>query len=374
MKTKRYDKRLVTCLLVTAVIFGGVSFASAAEDQAQEEVEAPKDEWIITKNPYDGVVWEDYGQYLGSLHNHTTESDGGNDPAHVIDEYHEAGFKILAISDHNHVTWPWQDYGRDPEELGMVAIVANELSRHHHTNSHFTRYPRPFREASTGDLETSLAEHEELGGFSHLNHPGRYWDPNDDGEVDDHVLQRYADLFKEYPSLLGMEIHNQDDRFPEDRLLWDALLTEFMPRRGIWGFANDDSHNSGHVGLNAIVFLLPELDKDRARLALARGQFYATTIATHPHEERDLDKAPVIQIINYDAEAGTLTIEAESGGEPVPSDAYTWISGGGKTVQDSGTVLDLNETEGLDRYLRVEIRGAGGTAYTQPFGVRIRPE
>ncbi len=366
MSTKRFYK-IFSAILLTGGIAGGFSSLSLADETNEAE-------WIITKNPYDGVIWEEYGQHLGSLHNHTTESDGQNDPDQVIDEYHAAGFEILAITDHNHVTWPWQAYGRDPDELGMVAIVSNELSRHHHVNSHFTRYPQPFRDRSTGDLETSLAEHEELGGFSHLNHPGRYWSPNEEGEIPDDVLENYAALFREYPSLIGMEIHNMTDRYPQDRLLWDALLTEFMPRRGIWGFANDDSHNSGHVGLNATVFLLPSLDADRARLALYRGQFYATTIMTHPSDERDLAKAPVIRRIDYDLEAGTVTIEAESAGEPVPMDDYRWISAGGQVVQDHGSVLDLNNTEGLGNYLRVEIRGQGGTAYTQPFGVRQRPE
>lgn len=357
----------------TASLFAGVLIA-AGLGLGVPDAKADNGQWIITKNPYEYVDWGSYGQHLGSLHNHTTESDGADDPSKVIDDYRAAGYEILAITDHNNHTWPWSDYGRHPEKLGMVAIPSNELSRHHHTNSHFTRYPQPFRDNSTGDLETSLAEHEELGGFAHLNHPGRYWSTDDDGEVPEDVLEDYIALFKEYPSLLGFEIHNQNDRYPQDRLLWDALLTEFMPRRAIWGFANDDSHNFNQIGLNATHFVLPDLTLDHAKLALIRGQFYSSAITTHPSDERDRDETPLIRHIEYDEIAGTLMVVADSGGATVPESEYTWISAGGEVVQEGGKVLDLNNTEGLDKYLRVEIRGEGGTTYTQPFGVRQRPE
>jgi len=328
------------------------------------------EDWIISKNPYEAVDWEKFGQHKGNLHTHTTNSDGRHSPQEVIDAYHEEGYEILAITDHNHVTWPWEDYERDPEQLLMVAVVGNELSRHRHTNSLFTEYPEPIRSRSTNNLSISLREVEELGGLTFLCHPGRYWNPRD-GAVDDGTLEFHAGLFKEYPNLIGFEIHNQGDRYPEDRLLWDALLTEFMPRRPIWGFANDDTHRASHVALNATIFILPELTLENVRLALIQGQFFSSTITTQSRDDRDWKTTPSIANIEYDRDAGTLTIEARIAGEPAPQDAYTWISANGKKVHE-GNTIDLNNTDDLDRYLRAEIKGPGGTTYTQPFGVRQR--
>ncbi|MFB6248064.1 MAG: Ca2+-dependent phosphoinositide-specific phospholipase C [Salinibacter sp.] len=56
------------------------------------------------------------------------------------------------------------------------------------------------------------------------------------------ALAKYMGLFHQYDSLVGMEVHNQTDRYPWDRRLWDALLETMMPERPVWGFANDDSH------------------------------------------------------------------------------------------------------------------------------------
>ena len=350
--------RQLFCVLIAAASILGLASAGQAE------------EWIITKNPYADVDWEAFGEHKANLHTHTTESDGRHTPAEVIDDYYEAGYEILAITDHNHVTWSWPDYGRDPEELLMVAVVGNELSRHHHANTLFTKYPEPIRRRSTGDLATSLRENEELGALMFLCHPGRYWRPQD-GQVPAHVRDEYAELFAEYPKLLGFEIHNQNDRYPQDRLLWDALLVESMPRRSVLAFANDDTHSSGHVGLNANVFVVRELSLEHVRLALKRGQFYATTITTHPRDERDMTLAPRIAGIDYDREAGTLTIDARAGDEPLEDEAYTWISAGGEQVH-TGPTLDLNAVEGLDAYVRAEIRSPGGTTYTQAFGIRQR--
>ena len=348
--------------LIPALVAGLALLALATASHAEG--------WFITKNPYADVDWETFGQHKSNLHTHTTNSDGRHSPAEVIDDYYDADYEVLAITDHNHVTWSWPDYGRDPDELMMIAVVGNELSRHHHANTLFTKYPEPIRRRSTGNLETSLRENEELGALMFLCHPGRYWRPQD-GEVPDHVRDEYAELFAEYPSLLGFEIHNQNDRYPEDRLLWDALLAELMPRRAVLAFANDDTHSPGHVALNANVLVLRELSQEHVRLALKRGQFYATTITTHPRDERDRAGTPRITRIAHDADAGTLTIDAEAGDEALPDDAYTWISAGGERVH-TGPTLDLNATEGLEAYLRAEIRGPGGTAYTQAFGIRQR--
>ncbi|MFW6060230.1 MAG: PHP domain-containing protein [Phycisphaeraceae bacterium] len=316
----------------------------------------------ITLNPYEDVDWAQHERHYGNFHTHTTESDGRQTPADVIDAYHQIGHDVLALTDHDTVTWPWRDFGRDPEALGMIAVPGNELSRHHHTLSLFSEF-----ETDIEDHEVAIQAVDERGGVSVLAHPGRYWQL-EEGQVPNEVRDRYAKLFESYSSLVGMEVVNQEDRYPHDRALWDALLTELMPERPVWGMANDDSHRDAHIGRNRTVLLLDEFTDETVRAALEAGRYYFTKLAGHVEDVREHAQVPTIHRIKHDPDAGTLTAEATLAGKPVSTGAYAWISAGGRIVH-LGPTLILATTDGLRGYVRLEIRGENGTAFTQPFGL-----
>lgn len=324
---------------------------------------------VVVVNPYEDVEWNAEHR-KGNFHTHTTESDGSQDPADVIDGYHARDYHILALTDHNHVTWPWQTYGRSPEQLDMVPVPGNELSRHDHNLSLFTEYPAPHRDSSTDRLHTSIREVAETGGLNVLAHPGRYWEPGDE-RVPDDALAKYMGLFHQYDALVGMEVHNQTNRYPWDRRLWDALLEALMPERPVWGVANDDSHGEHHIGLNASWFPLPTLTASTVREAMEAGRFYFSTVTTHPEAEQDLGRAPRITDVEYDRSANTLTLAAEVAGTPVADRQVRWISNRGEVVAE-GTRISLDDTDGLSTYLRAEIRSDGALTYTQPFGLADR--
>ncbi len=317
----------------------------------------------IVVNPYEGVDWVHHDRHQGNFHTHTTESDGKLAPAEVIDRYHAMQYDVLALTDHNKSTWPWTAFGRDPEALGMVAVPGNELSRHHHTLSLFSNL-----ENETKDLETSLTQIDERGGISVLAHPGRYW-KLEDGKVPDEVRDRYIEHYQSHASLIGMEVVNQGDRYPRDRALWDAVLTELMPERPVWGMANDDSHQILHIGLNQTIMLLPEHTDQAVRQALETGAYYFATVTSHPKDERDPAGIPVIHQIEHDMKMNVITIQADCAGKPLADEAFRWITAGGKVIA-AGPVLELNKTPELSKYFRAEIRGTGGTAFTQPFGIK----
>ena len=346
--------RLLLTLLAVLVLPLLLAGPAAAQDK------------VVVVNPYENVDW-DAAHHKGNFHTHTTESDGAQDPSTVIDGYHAHDYDVLALTDHNHVTWPWPDYGRTPEELDMVPVPGNELSRHDHNLSLFTEYPSPVRDSSTDRLHTSLREVAEIGGLNVLAHPGRYWEPDDD-RVPDDALAKYMGLFYRYDALVGMEVHNQTDRYPWDRRLWDALLEELMPERPVWGMANDDSHGDHHIGLNASWFPLSDLSASAVQAAMENGQFYFSTVTTHPEKWQDLSRAPTITDVTYDRAANTLTLAAEVEGTPVGDAQVRWISDRG-TVVARGRRIALDETEGLTSYLRAEIRSDGALTYTQPFGL-----
>ena len=131
---------------------------------------AEETEIYLVVNPYADVDWDSVSHHKLNLHTHTTESDGRMSPSEVIDAYHERGYDGLAITDHNICTWPWTDFDRDPDALGMLAIPGNELSHHHHALSLFTGY-----ETDSRDIGDALRGVGDSGGMAILCHPAMHW-------------------------------------------------------------------------------------------------------------------------------------------------------------------------------------------------------
>ena len=564
-------------------------------------------ETTLEVNPYAGIEWEQAGQFKMNLHTHTTQSDGRMPPDEVIDEYHSRGYDALAITDHDMSIWPWTDFGRDPAELGMVAIPGNELSRHHHTLSLFTQF-----ETEERDHDAALEGVAEAGGLAILCHPAMHWlreyasgpglqvpltpalravtrgdftietwfrttDPNrnipvgnyssrypgalnlelhtnnrvrlfvqpsgdaatvdinvpvsgfgintrdgewhhlagvrrnnqvflyldgqlvgqradtadsfllqgdslfigrdtrtgsttfngdlsttrlwnralseneiaasvsggslstdgllaeyafaeDSGEtgqtvfadtaghadgpfhasvvgsvspprladgpealaegeqapgalrfaeteppgtVPDVVAERYIALFERHPHLVATEVLNRtrpDGEYPLDRALWDRLLTALMPERPVWGVAVDDMHSMSHLGGDWVVAPAPELDIEIARAALTNGAFYFASTRLHDRDSADVARTPRIERVEHDPDTNHIVITATVAGEPLPDNAYVWISDGREIHR--GPSLPYRSVAGLGVYARAEITGDGGTAYTNPFGFR----
>jgi len=297
-------------------------------------------------NPYSQVSWQTFNRYRTNLHAHTTESDGDDTPQAMIDAYQAMGYDVLALTDHNNVTWPWTAYDRDPATLGMLALRGSEASSHNHIVSLFNDY------SGTGvsDIETSFQTIGANGGVSIIAHPGRY---SSDFASRAEELAWYIDVYNRHPHILGMEVYGYGDRYPGDRALWDQLLAEMLPGRPVWGFSSDDAHRVGHVGRDWQTLLLPELTEAGVRSALETGQFvfhYAPTAG---------DPAPVINAIDVDEAAGTITIDA-SGWTSIQ-----WISDG-VAINTTDTTLDVSALRG---YVRAALQGPTGRTYTQPFYV-----
>ena len=338
-------------------------------------VSACSQSWEIT-NPYEGIDWETHSQYKANFHTHTTMSDGRLNPHMVVDRYHQLGYNILAITDHNEVTYPWTafaemtasrtshnrmqnvpetmpenfDYeNRNPVALQMIDIQANELSRHHHMGSFFNDHN------GTETEEESLEATATKGGITMLYHPGRYQERNP--EI--YNLQWYIDVYGNYDHLFGLEVYNQGDRYPNDRHMWDSILTVMMPDRPVWGYSNDDMHTENHIGRNRNLLILPELNHEQVRHGMENG----LSFFVYAPEGHDGPPSPVIESIRVNGRKGTIEITATG------YDSVIWISGG--EIVHRGATIDLNNIEELSTYVRAKLHGPGGTIKgTQPFGIR----
>lgn len=308
--------------------------------------------WNI-QNPYAEVDWKNHGRYKAGLHTHTLASDGKMYPHEVIDRYQRLNYDVLAITDHNKVSYPWtelsilygEDYeNRDPETVGILDIPGNEFSQHHHMGNYWTMHEGTTNEVES--LEATLA----LGGQQILNHPGRYNKP----------VEWYVDLFQRFDHLTGMEVYNQGDRYTRDRQKWDAILSAIMPERPVWGFSNDDMHSHEHLGRNWNILLLPTLTEESVRQGLDEGLFFFV-YAPKGHEG---PPPPVIHSITVNQRKGTLRARVSGNARA------EWISDG--DVVHLGEKLDLNKVPDLGRYVRLMVYGNKGYTVvgTQPFGIR----
>ena len=327
--------------------------------------------WSIL-NPYHDVDWEADRQYKANFHTHTTKSDGIMNPHAVVDAYHQLGYDVLSITDHDEVTYPWTAFSRlepsalssarmltvahvmprslrfedrDPSRLGMIAIQGNELSMHHHLGSFYSDHGR------TTTVESSLQAIMAADGLAMLFHPGRYNRP----------IAWYVDLYRQNEHLIGLEVYNQGDRYPRDRRIWDSILSATMPDRPVWGYSNDDAHQRSHIGRNWNVLVLPELSASWVRRGMETGLSYFV----YAPDGHSGPAAPMIHAIEVDESNGVIEL-AGSGYEVVQ-----WISAGG--VVALGDTLRLDEHHELGPYVRAKLHGRGQTvAGTQPFGIRRR--
>lgn len=345
-----------------SVVLAAIFTLSMAEADTGERVR-------IVGDPYAESVWSGDRQ-KANLHTHTTVSDGEFHPHKVIDMYREDGYQILALSDHNRVTYPWtalpglsisslterrieageldpgslQFESRNPDNLGMVAITGNELSSNHHKVSLFSDL-----EMTGSDDREEFEAIRRAGGLSFLAHPARYGLPP----------EWYLQLFNEFEgTLVGIEISNKTRPVPRDVKLWDMLLSARMPSGPVWGFVNDDMHRQSQFAFNRLEFALgPDpLTPDAIRMAVTQGNFYLASLAYG-------ELAPRIDRIEHNEDEGSLTIHSADAEE------IRWVSAYGAEVHTGPTIAYRDHGQ-IDLYLRAELVSAsGGKTFTQPYSV-----
>ena len=339
---------------------------------------------IISNNPYADIDWATVNQYKSNFHTHTTQSNDASDgftTAYVVDKYHAAGYKILALTDHDYNPYPWELFpqymrtvpARDPAALGMLAVPGNELSKDN-TNSWSERTGGQFNHHNdffTGrqgqefaSLQESYAYTYALGGMQIINHPGQYWSiENTYSETQKDGPGWHANNFQTFPSLIGLEVYNQGNRRPNDRILWDQILQRTMPQRPVYGYSCDDAHNNDQLFRNYNFMLMEDLTAVELKDAMRKGESYFCYEPAGTGE----GKSPRINAIHVDETNKTITIEANG--------LVHWIYATDKTSSAASsarsTVVGIGNTFCYDgyqgSYVRAFITNVFGETCTQPI-------
>ncbi|HSV31455.1 MAG TPA: hypothetical protein VLH40_05460 [Atribacteraceae bacterium] len=308
-----------------------------------------KDKTRLIVNPYAGVDWSAIHRCKANFHAHTTRSDGRMTPAEVIDAYCDAGYAILAITEHDHysedMTWPWTRWNRDPEEMGMIAIPGNELFQIHDVGSYWNDYMGSPSGGDEDEVIEGLQEVAARGGLGMFFHPGR----------NGRRSAWYASLYRRFDVLVGVEVFNQGDRHPDDRRHWDRLLSQLMPDRPVWGYSNDDSHGREHLFGNYQEMLMNTLTRTELIHCMQRGRFTFSWEAGCS----GLARAPRIDSIDVDENQATITLHSSG------FDFVEWITGQGRIV---GRDLAFCYADFDGPFVRVRLLGRSGETLTQPFG------
>jgi len=271
---------------------------------------------------------QDFRYYKAQFHHHTNNSDGADAPETIVDAYYNAGYEVLATTDHNYIT--------DEPHFGMVTFPSAE------------------------ETSVTLNHVQAIGITSQA--PESYTAQE---IIDYHAVNN--------PDALIMYNHSADgvNSFTETQLLNDTydLLEIINARRGgnyeaewdlaltggqkVYGVASDDCHDISYApGFNKgyNMLYMDGLTKPKVYEALSSGNFFAT------HNGHDV----VVQ------DTATEIIAKSSS-----FSNFTFIGENGVVLKSENNVLTsaFDVTGYTDKYVRVVSKLSSDTtkiAFGQP--------
>ncbi len=346
---------------------------------------------VVVKNPYQNIDWNAVHQFVANFHFHTVASDGRGEPGAMIHAYAEAGYQILAITDHDNyhtvrdgervteptaeTTWPWTKYSDaspsrtwqrgnmetaaffpDLGEKGMLAIRGNELSTDPHIVSLFSDCGWLERGGQTDDERFACVSLK--NGLAWYAHPTDYapegrWAGRVFEADWESAVAYYGSHITRYPACLGIEMQLGRRRSHEIQLL-NMLLEAYYRDHDFFIYGGDDNHSTNVNSTATVTFVLaPALTEEAVRHALQHGHVLVGSRSR---------SYPVIKEIRVDQRQQQIILEIDD------YDSVLWLKDG--LAYAKGVVLDYSQVE--DAILRFEINYGGRIMYSQPFHIQKR--
>jgi hypothetical protein len=244
--------------------------------------------------------------------------------------------------------------------MKVLTFPAIELDDPHHRGMFFAQVP-----GKVYDLDSAFHMARDSSALVIMNHPGRYWKfKKKYAPGEKFSPEWYVDYLNKYPEIVGIEVYNRpNDGYPYDRILWDEILTRTMPKRPVWGFADDDMHVQKQMMGNYEFMLMPELTIPSLKTVMKAGAFYASNEPEHSGQAL----APRIDSIKVNPKRAEIKVYAHD------YKTIRWFSGvaGADSTRKSNVVAegDLFKYGKFDKsYVRFELKNDKGTTISQPFG------
>jgi hypothetical protein len=297
----------------------------------------------------------------GSIHTHTTRSDGHQSPREVATWYRDHGYQFVAITDHNVLVDPGEL--ADLEGPGFALVPGEEIS--HTVGStpvhvlalcvdHLIpggRFDTPLQALGTG-LDAVRAQN----GFAVVNHPNFSWAF---GITDLLPLTgAYAlEIWSGHPAVYSLG----DGTRPSHETMWDELLTR---GRRVTAVAVDDVHTLVPLdgGSNALpglgwVYTFGELGRAPVCDALRAGRLYASSGLAF----RRIRIEPGRFTVWVDDAADTIVFLGSA------TQILATVTGDG-FVHDADGFAASYTLHGGETYVRAHARAPdGGAAWTQAY-------
>lgn len=288
--------------------------------------------------------------FKGSLHAHTTESDGDESPENVAAWFADRGYDWLVISDHNLMTVV---EGVDKPLLISGEEVTVELEgqeRAVYANAvAISRVVEPV--AADGVLATLQTEIDGIvaaGGIASLTAP--YFRPGfDPASLRDLQGFKLMEVFNAHP----MNVHGDPSTFSYEGI-WDTILTA---GHDVYGTATDDSHHYGEPndetaspGRAWVMTRATELSQQAVVDSLVSGDFYGTT---------------GVMLASLERSAEGIALEIDQSGDE--SYVTSFIARAGTVMAEVAGLMPVYKPRGDEVYVRATVRSSSGQrAWVQP--------
>ncbi len=294
--------------------------------------------------------------FRGSLHTHTTNSDGDASPETVIDWYQSHGYQFLAVTDHNVLTAV--EGSRDQVNRTFLLIPAMEVTdRVNGTPIHVLALG--LRDASLrpaggsdvlGCLQNNVTAVLAAGAVPIMCHPNWGW------AYGSEELLRVRDcaFFEVLNAHPGVNNAGGNGR-PGTEQIWDEALSR---GKKLYGFGTDDMHAiATYPGKSWVMVRAPELSEKAILAAFEKGDFYVST-------------GVVLESIRVRRAKVRLRIRAEEGTTPTT----LFIGSGGRILGRVPGPSPAFKLPRGERYVRAKVTdGQGRVALTQPLIYREKP-
>jgi len=297
----------------------------------------------------------------GSLHIHSTLSDGRNTPDEVVRGFCTLGYDFLALTEHNRYNlyhpspevpitvipgMEFNTYDLENEGFGFRCYHSGVLGPLEEDGNGFRQdeYIPALRERSSEqDYLNYMEQFREKGNFTIINHP--QW------------CSLTADYLSRRDGDIGVEVWNTGvvnaNDCDKDAFMWDAMLG--MGKR-IYGIATDDSHYAWDWG-HGWVMVRSENTVRGILEALKNGAFYSSC-------------GP--EIYDFYVEDDVAVVEcSEAAKICFLSDmhlTYTCRSAGGNRTRAEYDMKNFRTSGGYNTYIRATVTDAQGRqAWTNPI-------